>query len=477
LPRWRPGSVRRTWATASGRSWNVLLDPSSFWQAFGTWDGEPIRFDDWQVVHLWDHARLRAREKAPQIGFSWVSALEALHTALIFDGETSAFISVDLREASEKILYAKKAYFELVEAFPWIGRWVPMVKETSDELWFGSEHSPSRLMSLPHTAAMRGRKMSLYLDEADFYKDAGAAAWRIGFGRIQRGGRVTIGSTCFGQDTALDRVMSQEDQEAKGDVSRGRFPESVVQNEQEREVIEIARRQLDPEDFEEEYRCIRGAASATFSPDLLRSAQHELTMIEPEDLEPHEGQVGAFDVGASQHPSILSVFERRGDVWSQRVLHELRGKSLPDQVRFLRELLSRLDTLTLVIDAQGIGLGPAQSLEEEFPRRVVLMKAGSKPERMEPMDKVEMATATRHGLEKGDLKIAPEREQAKQFRRTRIVHGKVDQPGSRKKTHYDRFWTVAYAWYGVRNARRRRSIYEERGLIVVGGDRDALALP
>ena len=52
-----------------------------------------------------------------------------------------------------------------------------------------------------------------------------------------------------------------------------------------------------------------------------------------------------------------------------------------------------------------------------------------------------------------------------------VEHAWILQPGSKKKTHYDRAWVVAYAVYGIRNG-RRESVYEKRGLIIVGGDHE-----
>jgi phage FluMu gp28-like protein len=418
--------------------------------------------DDWQVAHLRDRSRLRAREKAPQIGFSWLCALEATWEALMFQHSTTGFVSVDQREAGEKILYARKAYAELPD---FIQEQVPLVKDSTEELWFGEATGPSRLLSIPATAALRGRRMSVVLDELDFYKDGGREAFKVSMGRITRGGRVTMGSTCFGAGTQLDNVMQGEER----NFSRGRFPWTVAENPDVLESIQLAKEELAPEDFAEEYECVRGGTLGdTFTPDLLRKALHDGKLVSPDEVTPNpEGQVFGYDVGASLHPSILCGLEKIGDEWHQRVLEEYRGVSLPDQTRSLQVLLRRLPTARLVIDAHGIGMNSAQALESEFGKRVTPLHAAASPTHI--MSKGEMVQELRRGMEAGELFLGADREQTLQFRRTRrLAGGRIEQPGTRKKVHYDRFWAVAYAWFGVAHLAPVRSTYEDHGLLVVG---------
>lgn len=452
--------LRRTTARTAA----VLFDPALFWEVFGTYEGEPIVFDSWQRAFLRDHSRLRASEKAPQIGFSWLCALEAVWDGLIHLDSTSGFVSVDQREAGEKILYARKAYLELPEQFH---AWVPLAKESSEELWFGEGGRPSRLMSIPATSALRGRRMSVYLDEVDFYKDAGHDAKRIAMGRITRGGRVTMGSTCFGIETELDKTMR-----TSGNFSKCRLPYTVAQKPEVQEAIELARQELDDVDFDEEYGCVRGGGSGdTFSVELLRRVQHKLGAIDQENLPSSQPLLLAYDVagGTGRHPALLTALVHDADrVWRQRCIVEIRDRSLPDQEAALIELMDRLTSAVLVVDSTAIGLHIAQSLKARYGKRVILMQPGSKPADMDPQDRVQMALELKRLLEAGDLELLPDKEQTLQLRRTRIVNGKIEQSGSKKKTHYDRMWTVTYAAYGIRNS-SSRSIYERRGLLVVGG--------
>lgn len=453
---------------STARAAALLFDPVTFWETFGTYEGEPIRFDAWQREFLHDRAQFRACEKAPQIGFSWLCALESLWDCMLHLDAAAGFVSVDLREAHEKILYARKLYAELPEVFH---AWVPLCKESTEELWLGETERPSRLMSFPASAGMRGRRMSVYLDEVDFYRDAGELAFRAAITRLTRGAtlRMTMGSTCFGVDTQLDRVM----QGTTRRFSRKRLPWTVAENPEVINAVEVARTELSPEDFAEEYECVRGGSGVeTFSADLLRFAQHDMEQSDDLLASLHKGtaQVLGYDVGASQHPAVATLLEHGPDrVWRQTALSEMRNMSLPDQQQALQRLMHEQPSLTLCIDALGIGLHIAQALSEAFTNRVVLMKAGSRPEDMPKMDRGDMTVELKRALEAGELQLAADREQALQLRRTRLLAGgRLDQPGSKRATHYDRYWSLAYAWYAVRNA-KRESIYERRGLIVVGG--------
>lgn len=450
----------------------MLFDPAAFWTVFGTYEGDPIRFDPWQMWHLRDYTRYRAREKAPQIGFSWLSALEAVWESLLFLDATTSFVSVDQREANEKILYAKKAFTELPEMFR---EWVPLVKDSVEELWLGDSARPSRVLSIPATSALRGRRMSVVIDEADFYKDGGKDTFRVATGRVLRGGRVTIGSTCFGVDTQLDHVMSGDER----NFSRARFPYTVAENPEVQAAIAIARDELDPADFDEEYDCIRGAVSGfTFPPELLRDNQHDDVLFAIDDEFTSRARlIAGYDVGASQHPSVLSVFQRFSE-WRQISITEKRGERLTVQERFLAGLLRRCPNLTLVVDAQGIGMQAAQTLEDSFSRRVISMHPGIvNPDKLPSMDRAEMTTQAQRRLQTGEVRLGADREQAQQFRRTRLVkvpggRTKVDQPGSAKRTHYDRYWSSVYGIYGIGASERGGRAYESHGLRVLNFGRN-----
>lgn len=455
-----------------------------FWATLGTYEDEKINFDQWQVVDMHNDARIRACEKAPQIGASWLRACEAVWEAMLFEDAMTAFVSMDQREASEKVLYAKKLYEGLPKV---IQDWVPLVKDSVEELAWGTSGRPSRVLSLPNSSAVRGRRMSVVLDESDFYKDGGRDSFRAGMGRIARGGRLSIQSTCFGQGTKLDNLMqgvNDADEEEKVPIARSRYPWPVVQNPLVLQSIEISRETLDEADFLEEYECVRGATgSDPFPAELLRRSWHDWGEFEVSqqmfDMDITATAVAGYDVGkgSGRHPSILSLFVFEADAtWRQRLIHQpMRGfapMTLPEQQQWLQKIMRAYPDLILVPDAQGIGAQIAQSLMNEFGRRVIPMIAGSKPQNLPSQVREELATELKRQLESNEMQLLNDRQQTQQFRQTKKApDGKLMQGGSKTKTHYDRFWATAYAAYGISALRRVRSPYADHGLrtVTIGG--------
>lgn len=483
LPKYSVGSsrLRPVWRNLPSRWWPLIADSSIFWQLFGTYEGEPILFEPWQNAWLRDHNRYRATEKAPQIGWSWLCALEALHESIVFLDSTVAFVSVDQREATEKILYARKAYEELPQV---IRDLVEMPKASTEEIWLGEQHRPSRLLSLPNSSALRGRRMNVYLDEIDLYRDGGVDAFRAAMGRVTRGGRVSMGSTCFGQGTKLDNVCSRNTQEEDNAKVFGvsRLPATVVTNPDMQLAIANAIEELDEGEALEEYFCVRGGlTSDSFPADLLRAQTHELPgfLGSTEELthmwEPAGQATMGYDVGTSGHPSVAVVWEQQADgVWLETVLHQPmhsdtgKGLSLPEQHEMLRTMLQRIPALRVVLDGNGIGRHTMEALMAEFGEdRVVYMHPGSKPAGAPSQEREQLATEMKRALEANEAKLVQEAEQYKQFHRTKILKGNVVQPGSKRKTHYDRFWAACYGWYGTQVRGTIASVYELRDLVVL----------
>jgi hypothetical protein len=319
--------------------------------------------------------------------------------------------------------------------------------------------------------------MHVYIDEADFLRDGGREAFRAGLSRTTRGPRLSIGSTCFGEETVLQEVM-----EGRGDqrFSRWRLPHIVATNPDVRESIELARGILDEMDFAEEYGCVRGAGGGeSFPAELVRAQQHtepELPLDPRRDIPAAESAnqtVLSLDVGGSRHPSVLNVWQRREGPWIQVAVVEWRGVGLPEQTARCDLLMEMLPEAVIGIDANGIGLGPAQALQNRWgSNRVVMIIPGSKPAGRPPQTRHDMATTLKRMLEGDEVRLLPDREQSMQLNRTRIrAGGRVEQPGTRKRDHYDRFWAAAFAAY-VAATEGGRSVYEERDLISVGGGSD-----
>lgn len=468
-----PAKLRPIWKKLVPARWlPTIISPAAFWTVFGSFEDMPIELSPWEVAHMNDYSVLRARVKAPQIGFSLSCAMEAVHEALVYEDSYTVFVSVDQREAAEKVLYAKKLFDGLPPVFQSAA---PIVKDAYDALWFGSTTRPARVESIPQTAALRGRRGNVVLDESDFSRDGGLGAFRIAIGRISLGGRVTVGSTVWGSDTLLDRItresMVGEDDDLadiRTKFSTAWLPWSVVTRQDQLSRIELAESTLEDFEFAEEYECIRGGRGAdTFDAELMRSRTHGDPIAVEVDgrivFDDEDIMIG-YDVGEVRNPSVLSAFAHRGEEWQQVAIYLPQGEDgrvlpLPDQEQLLYELLNANRRIKIVIDAKGIGASIGLKMQRRFgERRVILFRANTKPIGLPSMDRYEVCVELKRQLEAAEFWLMPDRTQYDEFRRTRLISGRVEQHGARKDSHFDVFWADAMASYGIAMSRRVISV-------------------
>lgn len=442
------------WNNAPPRLLEAFLDIPTFFQLFCEYEGKPIRLDGWQVAFLRSPHRYRACEKSVQIGFSWVCAMEALHAALFYMDETSAFISVNEADAHEKVLYARKLYEGLD---PSIKKYVPVSKDSTEEFWVGPRERPARLISLPATSGLRGRAAHIYLDEIEFYKPGqDESVFTAAMGRITRGHRrITIGSSVFGEDTVLTKLMAAD---AYPDFLKFRLPWWATENPDVLTGIESQRRNMAPEDFAQEYECIRAdAADSAFPQNLIRKCWNELEEggIPIDRLDPAGSFVAGFDPGGSRHPAVLSVVQREGNTSRQVTQIALRGESLASQQQRLDDALRLLPGLELGIDQLGVGLQMTQALHAKWGARV-------HPVLFTEQSRSDMTLALKKAMEEGELSIIRDRELAQQLNKTRrMPGGKVVQKDGSSRAHFDKYWALAMAAALMSG---NLSVYESRGI-------------
>jgi len=456
LPLWTPGHIRPVFSKVEQPALGTLLDGPSFIQMYVTYEGEPIRLEGWQVAFMRRRNRFRALEKSVQIGYSFVCAMEALWMAFVFEDETSAFISINESDAREKILYALKLYHGID---PMLRRFVPLSRDSSEELWFGPRERPARLITKPATSGLRGLAGHVYLDEIDHYRPGQDNETFTGsMGRVTRSRRrLTMGSSVFGEDTVLAKVMAPG---AYPDFLKFRLPWWVSESSEVLENINAQRRNMPSEDFAQEYECNRGGSGdSAFSQDLIRKCWHEGDNTSDLSLDPDGMYLAGYDPGGSRHPAVLTILERRGDRWEQRSIVELRGEKLADQEERLHGLLTSLPGLRLGIDHLGLGQQMSENLVKRWgpgrARAITFTEAS----------KSEMVQGLKRMLEDGELALLRDRRQDYELNRTkRQPGGKVVQSGSERNFHFDRFWALAMA---ASLAQGGRSVYETRGLQVL----------
>lgn len=461
LPTWEPGSLRPVFAVAPPRLVEALSDAPTFFQLFCNYEGRPLRLDPWQVAFLRRRARFRAVEKSVQIGFSFLCAMEALHGAFLYEDETYAFISINESDAKEKVLYARKLYDGIEDE---IRKLVPLSKDSAEELWFGPKERPSRLISLPATAGLRGRATNVYLDEIDHYRPGeDQKVFTAAMGRVTRGNRrLTIGSSVFGTDTTLSRIMQPE---SSPDFLKFKLPWWVSESPDVLAAIDIQRRNMEPEDFRQEYEAFRSDyGDSAFPQNLIRQSWHEDVNVEVERLDPDETLIAGFDPGGTRHPAVLTVLQQFGDRWKQVSILELRDERLSTQQERLDNLLKEFPGMSLGIDQLGVGKQMSEDLVGKWGRRVQAITFSEK-------SKGEMTLNLKKLMEDGNLTIQRDRQLAYQLNRTRrMAGGKVQQAGDYGKSHFDKYWALAMAASLITGS--LGSVYASRGLVILGDDDD-----
>jgi len=143
-----------------------LATEAGFITAFGRYDDEPITLEPYQLAFLANTSRFRWVTKSRQVGLSFLLALEALARCHLRPKHTSVFVSYNLSDATEKILFARHVYEELPLAYQ-----KKLVVDSKTELAFesnGAHHGLSRIISHP-SKAPRGKKGDVLLDELAHY--------------------------------------------------------------------------------------------------------------------------------------------------------------------------------------------------------------------------------------------------------------------------------------------------------------------
>ncbi|MHC5058988.1 MAG: terminase large subunit domain-containing protein, partial [Planctomycetota bacterium] len=185
-----------------------LNRPDTFLHCATSVDGRPVRLARYQVAHLRDGSKFRIRQKARGVGFSWISAAEALAKAHLRDDYTGLFVSMNLEEAIEKVRYANALY----ETIPlkWRKR-KAIDNRTSLEFEDSSGRHRSRLISHPCKDPRGKHKADVFLDEFAHYGRKQRSIYVASVPIVSRGvGQLTIGSTPLAAGDLFHEIVTQE---------------------------------------------------------------------------------------------------------------------------------------------------------------------------------------------------------------------------------------------------------------------------
>lgn len=458
------GIVKRTEEDFS--DW--IARESGFLTAFGQFDDKPMELEPYQVKFLDCTSPFRALEKSRQIGGSWIFGAETTARAHLREKYTGIFVSYNLADAKEKIVYVQQMH----EALP-LEYQKKIVVDSKLEIAFQSnsgKRTVSRIISNP-SKAPRGKHGDIYLDELahclndqEIYKGSTALIMRA------EAGQLTICSTPMGRRGVFWEILRQEIRRYKGwwrqsvpwwlsqflckDIlaaSKGAPLLSTADRVAKygNEKIQLQFDALLLEDFQQEYECVYSDESMTFFPYELilpcTSAELELCDDYADAFRKAKGRIVAgFDVGRRRDISVLTVWEEDERTHFKTMLMMKCFERMPfaAQESELKALCNILPVARLSIDSQGLGMQLAENLEAEFPEIVVR-------EEFTQASKEIWCTDFKVALQKRQLEMPRNRDltaQIHSIKKNVTVGGRVTFDAVRdSKGHADMFWSCALA--------------------------------
>lgn len=437
---------------------------------------EGARWEHFQLAHLADEGALRIEAKSRQIAWSWLIAAEAVAEGIL-EGRDSIFVSINQREATEKIRYAR----QVIEALrPDVRPALKRDNELELELANGV-----RLTSLPARPPRGRARANVYLDEfAHAPRDR--AIYTAALPVISKGGRLRIGSSPLGASGVFWEIFGEGLRAYPGYRRKltpwwevGAFCRNVAQARAQagtlapgemverfgNDRIQLLYGALPEEDFRQEYTAEFVDEStawitweeiqAVSDPDLLcfsASCQGGidggLAAIAGLRQAATAGKTeatfaGGFDVGRTRNTSELYlVGVSPAGPLPLRLAVSLDNVTFDAQADLLAAALSDLPLTRLLIDQTGIGRQLAEQTARRFPAKA------------EGVDftlpsKTGWATNAKMLIQQRKTPLPVDRELAYQFhsikRMVTAAKNLVFDTERNEKHHADRFWAWALA--------------------------------
>lgn len=469
--------------------------------ALGKFEGKNLEFDAFQMAWLMNDSRMRSINKARQVGFSFEIACETTSRCHQRERYTAVCVSYNLNDAKEKIQKIKELHDELPLEFQ-----KQMVVDSKTEVAFCSNSSKrrvSRVVSNP-AKAPRGKTGDVYLDELAhcqndriIYQGATALIARSG-------GQLTVGSTPLGKRGTFYEVHSNLDGEYpkfwRQDVPWwlcrqfskvyndpalislcSTLPTEVRVERYGTEAIKLQFSALPIEDFQQEYELVFQDEKVAFFPYelLLPCFQKEVHEIPVYDniaqlaaVAPKLGRLYAgFDVGRTNHPSELHIFEKKGATYVLRYTQAWKNVAFPEQREALEKIIRTLGEhlRRFRIDTSGLGRQLGEELEKKFGRRIECTTFTNKIKE-ELANNVKILFQERNFVFPKDRSIITQIHSIKQ--KITASNNTIFDAERNRHHHADKFWSIALACKEKRNA--RAIVPTEVNVRVLGEDKKLL---
>lgn len=410
--------------------------------------------------------------KSRQVGWSFNAAACGLAKALLRPGYTGIFVSYGLKEAKEKIRYAKQLRESLPNAYR-----LELIEDQQLSIEFTNG---SRLFSVFDPRGWS--RADVWLDELARMPRAREVYRSANYVRLH-GGSLYIGSSFLGKGGLFWEIASQYQNKykrfsrheipwwasrflcrdvakAKGVAARmvteervDRFGSEALQDIFEGSLLEDFQEECELTPQDEAYAYItmeRILACAV--PEIDTDISYEkVARIAQYPL------VSGFDVGRRRNASVLSVLEKENGRYHEKLKRVWRKLDFEGQRHQLKQFITICKPIRLCIDETGIGMQLAEELSREFPSVVepvnFAARIESKIKKTEKRHtipiKERMVTNVKILFEKGDIRIASDREMVDQIHAIRRIitpSGGIRYDSEKSdRTELDQFWALALA--------------------------------
>lgn len=442
--------------------------------------GDPAaRWEPFQIRHLNNEALLGIEKKARQVGWSWLTAAEAVADGILNPRSNNIFVSINQEEAGEKIRYAK----QIIEA---LDRQVrpKLINDNRLEIEF---QNGSRLISHPNRPVRGKPKARIYLDEFAHYpkdKEIYAAALPA----TTKGGYIRIGSSPLGAQGMFWEIYGQKIRPYPGFVrdyvpwwlvralclqvptartlAPAMLTEERVRAFGTQRIIEIFEN-MPLEDFQQEYECAwvdESVAWITWD-EIKRNQSDEMICFSAQGKEQafeavdqlvrevERGKVeqvfaGGMDVGRTRNTSELFLVGKSTTAQLPlRLMVSLDNVEFEDQQAVIDKVVTALPITKLLIDRTGIGMQLAENSANKHGMRV---EGVTFTNELKHLWSVEMKVQ----MQKGNILMPIERALSYQIhsikKKVTAAKNVTYDTGTNEKHHADKYWALALAVWAAK---------------------------
>ncbi len=378
----------------------LATSPPVWLETLTSLDGSPTVLEPYQIRFLNDKSVFRIVDKSRQIGFSTILAAEATVKAATQKNYRANIVSINQKEAGDKIEIARSLYHSIPDEFKTTD---PVLKpvlwtDADNEISFHRAPDTSAIISQPASSAIRGGKKDIYFDEFAHIRDA-KKLYQAAMPAITRGDtRLTIISTPLGQSGKFFEIFSDEAMyaeysrhivpwwECSAMVRAGYLEEALalapnmdtearVRKYGTDKIIAIFRGfGSDTTDFRTEYECaFADESTAYYTWELIQSCvNHEQDVWREwhQNYEPLGALTIGVDLARDKDQTVITVVETIDQSGSEPTRKILFQKPMQDtyaeQFDYLNKLANLIKPSRVTIDQTGVGQKFVEDAQREM---------------------------------------------------------------------------------------------------------------